>query len=163
MRKPFTQVVDEAVDRARVRCGSAGVLITVVIPLEKGDRVFGEQRAERFEQVLACRVDREVERVLVAPGGRVGSGVGVLREHPLRMLAREPRLRTHHLGLDPEAELHPAGDDGVGERVETGWPALGIDRPVTEGAAVVGAASEPAVVEHEALDAQLGGSVDERQ
>ena len=47
--------------------------------------------------------------------------------------------------------------------MQAGGPALGIDCPVAEGAAVVGAAVEPAVVEHEALDAEVGGRVDERQ
>src|SRR5215207_7638786 len=49
---------------------------------------------------------------------------------------------------------------------QSGWaraagPDRRIDGPVAEGTAVVATAEEPAVVEHEALDAHAGGGVDE--
>lgn len=101
---------------------------------------------------------------------RLGVGAAVdtavdtaVSEHPFGMLAREPRVGAHHLGLNPQAELHAAGHHRIGQRVQAGWPTLRVNRPVAESSAVIGAAGEPAVVEHEPLDAQVSGGVDERK
>jgi hypothetical protein len=45
--------------------------------------------------------------------------------------------------------------------MQAGGPAVWIDRPVAEGTAVVDASREPAVVEHESLDAEIGCELDE--
>ena len=85
-----------------------------------------------------------------------------LGEHPLGMLTREPRIGAHHFGLNPQPKLHTAHDNSVSERVQSGGPAILVDGPVAQGAPVVGAPREPAIVEHETLNAQVGRRVDER-
>ncbi len=158
--EPLAQRIEQGVERAGVRRRGARHVVAVVIPLEEPDGVLLEQRAERREQVGRGLRLREVERVLEPPGGRhrrVGR-----REHPLGMLRRQPRFRAHHLGLDPQPEVHAARGHALRERVQAVGPPLGVHRPVAQRAPVVAAAGEPAVIEHEPLDPEVARRVDER-
>ena len=76
---------------------------------------------------------------------------------PVRVGAVEVAVRAHHLRLHPEAEVHAEAAHGVDERCEPLREALGVGLPVAEAARVVAPAAEPAVVEHEAFDAEGGG------
>ena len=69
------------------------------------------------------------------------------------MPAREVAVGVDHLGLDPESELHAERADVIDERVQPVRPDLPVHGPVAEARGVVAATLEPAVVEHEPLDA----------
>ena len=112
-----------------------------------------EDLAQRLEEVAAHILAREVEDVLVAPyaGPPVGDG-----DHPIGMILVELALDADHLRLDPEAEHHAEAVDLLAEAGEAGGELLGVDRPVTEGGVVVIAEAEPAVIEDEELNPELG-------
>ena len=71
--------------------GPAGLgPVAVVIPLEKGDVVLGEQLVEEAEDVLAHIGAGEVEDELIAAFGARAAGEV---EHPVGMLAVEIAVR----------------------------------------------------------------------
>ena len=127
-------------------------------------------RAHRVEHVRERLGVGEVEHVLAArrqrrPGHRA--------EHPLGVGAHDVGVEVDHLGLEPQAELHAEALDVVDEGAEPLGPDVGGDLPVAQAAVVVAATAEPAVVEHEPLDAdrrrrvgqppqvvEVGGEVD---
>ena len=61
-----------------------------------------------------------------------------------------------------KVDVHASRADAVDERLEPVRPDLRRDGPAPEPGAVVPPGAEPTVVEHEALDADLGGNVNER-
>ena len=61
-------------------------------------------------------------------------------------------------GSNHSPNCMPSSCTRVGERAEPVGPHDAVDDPVAEARGVVAAALEPAVVEHEALDADLGGA-----
>ena len=79
------------------------------------------------------------------------------------MGAGEVGVGVDHLRLDPQAELHAEPADVVDQRVQPVGPDVLVDVPVAEPGGVVAAVAEPAVVEHEPLDAELGGRVGQRR
>lgn len=150
-------LVDRCVPGPRISCARQ---LTVVVPLEIADRVLDEQRVEALEDVGVGPGVREVEHVLLtALGGQTPPGL----EDPLRVGAREVRVEVDHLRLDPQTELHAETTDGVHERREPLRPDHRVDSPVAEPRGVVPASEEPAVVQHEALDADSGGALGQRQ
>jgi hypothetical protein len=68
----------------------------------------------------------------------------------------EQAARADHLGLDPQAEAHAERLDPVGHAGDPVRQLAQVDGPVAERGRVVVALAEPAVVEDEQLDAQLG-------
>ena len=141
------------------RVGGAGLeQVAVVVPLEVGDVVVGEQRVEPLEQVLPGAVVREVEHVLLPRGnGQLVASA----EDPVGMPPGELAVEVDHLGLDPEAELHAESAHLLDERPEARGPHALVDEPVAETGGVVTPAPEPAVVEHESLDADRGRALGE--
>lgn len=69
------------------------------------------------------------------------------------MLRGELGHRVHHLGFEPQAKLHPERMHVIRERSEAVGPLGIVDEPIAESRAIIGSSAEPAVVEHEALDA----------
>ncbi len=132
--------------------------VAVVVPLEEGDVVVVEQGHQGVPDVgVGVRV-LEVEHLLVSPRRRQ---LAPAPEQPVRMGAGQVGVLVDHLGLDPQTELHAERADVVDERVQPVGPAVPIDGPVSQGLRVVGATLEPAVVEHEPLDTDLGCRVRE--
>ena len=167
LRVRCAELVEQAVERQRlgVDAGPSAVglgarldEVTVVVPLDVADVVFVEQRQDLALDVRVRPGDAEVEHLLVAGLDRPPRP---RRHDPLGVRAGDVGVRVDHLGLEPEAELHAQRADPVHERVQPVGPDLGGDHPVAEPRAVVAAGPEPAVVEHEALDADLGGPVGE--
>ncbi len=155
-RRGGAQLVDQPVDGGDLAVRDRLEQVTVVVPLEVGERVLAHEREEAVQHVgVRLRVG-QVERALEPPGRR-----RPVTEHPVRVGAGECRVGADHLGLDPQAEVHPARVDELDERVQALGPDDGIDRPVPQRPAVVAAAGEPAVVQDEALDPDLGSGVDE--
>ena len=127
--------------------------VAVVVPLEVGDVVLLEQAQQRVAHVgVGAR----------APGGRAPAGaatraaVAPAAQHPVGVGAREVGVLVDHLRLDPQPELHAEPLDLVDQRVQALRPHLRVDGPVAQPGPVVSPAAEPAVVEHEPLDADLG-------
>ena len=131
--------------------GVPGVVeVAVVVPLEVGDVVLVEQRVEALPDVLVRALVAQVEHVLVArrqPRPTAGA------EDPLGVGAGDVGVEVDHLRLHPEAELHAEGAHVVDQRAEALRPDVRRHGPVAETAGVVAPAGEPAVVKHEAFDA----------
>src|SRR5271166_4815208 len=72
--------------------------IAVVIPLEKGDIVFGEELVEKALDVVAHIGASELKNKLVALLGTRASGK---IQNPIGMLAIEIGIGVDHLRLDP--------------------------------------------------------------
>jgi hypothetical protein len=75
----------------------------------------------------------------------------------------QPRPRADGLGLDPDAEPHPAIEDAGDQRIEAVGELPLVGPPVPQPAAVVVASGEPAVVDDERLDPQRCRAVGERE
>ncbi|GMA32896.1 hypothetical protein GCM10025875_28880 [Litorihabitans aurantiacus] len=132
--------------------------IAVVVPLEVVDAVLRHEGVQAPGDVPVGVGVGEVQDLLPARG----RGHPVAAGHdPVRVGAGEVGVRADHLRLDPQPHLHAAGADVVHERVEAAGPHVGVDVPVPQRDAVVAPAAEPPVVEHEALDPDLGRGVGE--
>ena len=147
--------------------GAAGVAVfqqvPVLVPLEVADVVLAQQGIHAVVDVLpGVRVD-EVDDVLVPPFQRQPAAVLVAldrrADNPVRMGPDNVGVQVDHFRFHPEPEFHPAGGDGVDQRREPVRPEGLVHVPVAQAGVVVAAAAEPAVVEHEALDAELRGGV----
>ena len=80
-----------------------------------------------------------------------------MRHDPVRVGAGDVGVGVDHLRLDPQAELHAAARGPLSTSgCSPSRPDVGRDVPVAEPGVVVAARAEPAVVEHEPLDADLG-------
>ena len=95
---------------------------------------------------------RQIEDVLLA----------ALRPRPARDPDRPVRVRLEqqaatadHLGLDPQPECQAERLDRPGEAVDAAGELAPIDDPVAERESFGVARAEPAVVEHEQLDAEV--------
>ena len=75
----------------------------IAVPFQVGDVIFRQQAIELFEQVVTNVVSRHIQPKLVSHCRPV-SIASVYT--PVRMLAIKVAVRVHHLGLDPDAEIH---------------------------------------------------------
>ena len=165
-REAGPQLVEQAVEGTGLRShgrpaagGCSGVgQIPVVVPFDVVDGVFGQDRAHLPEDVIVGAGDRQVEHLLV-PGADREPSAGL--HDPLWVGPGEIGILVHHLGLEPQPELHPEPANPVDQRVKPVRPDLGAHHPVTQPGAVVAAGAEPAVVQHVAFDAQGGGPLGE--
>ncbi len=160
------QLVEQPVQRQRLGVGAGLVVATaaldvvpVHVPLHVLDVVIAEQGVELTEHVGERVGVGQVQHQLVASQDRL---VPRRRQRPLGVLAVQVAVGVHHLGLDPDAELHPQIAHVVDDRRQPVRVHLGRDPPVAEAAGVVAPRPEPTVVEHETLDAQRRGRGGER-
>ncbi len=130
-----------------------------MVPLHELDGVGREHAADLLEQVSPHLVAREVEHLLVPvqQGSAVAGG-----QDPVGVVAVQVGVGVDHLRLDPEAELHAEAAHVLDERAQPLGPHGRVDAPVAEADGVVAALHEPAVVEHEPLDADGGRAVGDR-
>ena len=63
----------------------------------------------------------------------------------------------HHLRLKPQAEFQPHGVELVAQLLKAAAHLLLVDEPVAQTAVVIVPLAEPAVVQHQHFDAQIGG------
>ena len=156
-----TQLVEQPVGRQGLdvhrgpvgaRCvGAHGLVqVAVVVPLDEVHAIPTDDLAHRAEHVRERLGVGEVEHVL-APRGQWPPPGGA--EDPVGMRAHDVGVQVDHLGLEPQPELQAESLDMVDERVQAVGPHLGRDLPVAQATGVVPATAEPAVVEHEPLDA----------
>ena len=132
---------------------AGGGQVAVMVPLEVADRVRGQQRADLAEQVVADLGSRDIEHQLVACGDQ---GAPRQLQRPLRMGTEQIAVGVHHLGFDPEAELHAQAVDMRDQLAQALRELARVRPPVAQGGTVVVTAVEPAIVQHEALDADRG-------
>ena len=130
--------------------------VAVHVPFEEVDGRAAQQRAELREQVRAHGATAEVEHKLVATQRLLAAGH---LQHPVRVRAVQVAVGVHTFGFDPEAELHAQCAAVLGQWRQALRINVGRGPPVAQPGAVVAAATEPAVVEHEALDSEGGGRV----
>src|SRR6201996_4829466 len=133
--------------------------VAVVVPLEKIDVVVRDQLVEPVIDVLHHVGTGEVQQKLIAAFRARAAG----EVHgPLGMLAVEIAVGVDHLRLDPDAEVHAELVDAIDDRFEAVGELLFVDVPVAESGVIVLALAEPAVVDDEALDAELRSLFGER-
>ena len=120
-----------------------------MVPLEVADVVLVEDRRHLAQDVLVRLGDPEVEDLLVA---RLQGPLVARRHDPLGVRPGDVGVGVDHLGLEPEAELHPEPAHPVDEGVQPVGPDVRGDHPVAQPRVVVTARAEPAVVEDVALD-----------
>ena len=97
-------------------------------------------------------VIRHVERHLLAPENLVAWS-----ERPVRMLPIDAAVGVDHFWLEPDAKRHAEAVNVFDERIQAIRELASVNIPVRNGAGVVIARVEPAVVEHEALRAKARG------
>ena len=144
--------------------GSPGVgdvdEIAIVIPLEERDVVLVQQGEQGVADMgVGVRV-LQVQDLLVPPLVRQ---VAPPPQDPVRVGARQVGVGIDHLGLDPQADVHPELLDAVDERVQPVGPDGGIDGPVAEPTMVVASTAEPPVIQDETLDADACCCLGERR
>ena len=130
--------------------------VAIVVPLEESDVVLGYQCGDPIKQVSERVGMAQVEYLLAARRWRHPARCA---EHPIGVGAGHVGVEVHHLGFEPQAEVHPNGADVRGDRAEPLGPHRAGHVPVAQARTVVSSTAEPAVVDHEALDADLGGDV----
>ena len=123
--------------------------IAVVVPLDVADLRRGEHLRHLVDQEVLHGGVGEVQQALIAALAVVPAGD---RHGPVRVRGVETAVDVHHLRLHPDAEVHAEGPDLAGQPVEAARQLLSVWLPVAEGAGVVAALAEPAVVHHEQLD-----------
>jgi hypothetical protein len=123
------------------------------IPLQVADVVLGEQRVEPPQEEVEDLGPDQVEDLLAAPRQRHPPAAG---EDPVRVGAEQVRVGVDHLRFHPEPELHPERLHPVDQRREAMRPDRRVHPPVAQAGRVVTPVQEPAVVEDEPLDADLG-------
>ena len=146
----------------RRRAGSGVDQVAVVVPLDVVDAVLRRAAPSIcVEDVVVGLRDGQVEHLLVArldraagrPGGRIQSGCARARSESALTISGS----NHRPNCMPSART----------RSTSGCRPFGQTScrhdPVAQAGPVVAAAAEPAVVEHEALDADLGGPLGQRQ
>jgi hypothetical protein len=165
-RMTGAQLVEQRVHRERLgvrACGAGRTrsldVVAVHVPLDVGDVVIAQQCVELAEDVCERVGVGEVEHELVATEHRL---VAVGRQRPVGVCPVQVTVGVDHLRLDPDPELHSEAGDVVDQRHQTRRGTRRRHPPVAEPGRVVASGAEPSVVEHEPLDADLGGDVGER-
>ena len=131
----------------------------VHVPLHVGDRRAAEDRADDRLEVVDDLGPRHVQDVLVA---QLGPGPAGDADRPVGMRLEKVAAGVHHLRLDPEAEVDAQGVHAFGESRQAAGQLALVDEPVAERRGVVVAPPEPAVIEHEELDAEVARGRRER-
>ena len=125
--------------------------VAVVVPLQVGNGVRRQQCADLVEQVVGHLGPCDVQHQLVACGEQWPT---LQLQCPVRVRAEQVAVGVDHLRLYPQAELHTQAVDVGDELAQAMGEFRLVGPPVTQGRAVVVAAVEPAVVQHEAFNAQ---------
>ena len=115
--------------------------------------MVAQQRIECAEKMAGHLRAGEIEHELMALRAACATG---LVQAPVRVGAVEFAIRVHHLRLHPKTEVHAEPPHGVDQRRKPIREETGVGLPVAEAACVVAPTAEPAVVEHEAFDAERG-------
>lgn len=109
------QAVDQIVEALGLARGR-GEEVAIVIPLEVGDGVLGQQRIEALEQIIphlcAGHIEHELapHRCPLRPTFDVQAPVGVLTV--------EVAVGRDHFWLHPQAEIHAERVDALDQRGE---------------------------------------------
>ena len=128
--------------------------MAVGIPLDVFDRGAVEDGADRPEEVIDHLRLRHIQHQLLTP---FRARTARNRQHPLRMRPKEFAVARHHLRLEPQSELEPQFVDPLHQRRKSPLELRFEDEPVAETASVVVAVAEPAVGEHQHLNAEPSG------
>ena len=132
----------------------------VGVPFEVVDLSLVEHAADAVEDRIAHLAAREVQHELAARADGRLPGDG---KRPVRVAAVELAVLADHLRLHPDAEFQPERVDLRDQLAERAAELFLVHRPVAEGAQIVPALAEPAVVHHQHLDAEIGRLAGQRQ
>ena len=126
--------------------------VAVVVPLDIADLRAGEDLAHLVDQEVLHGGVGQVKQALAAP-----LAVGLVRDRhgPVGVRFVETAVDVHHLRLHPDAEVYAERPDLPAQPVQAARQLLFVGLPVAEGAGVVIALAEPAVVHDEQLDANV--------
>ena len=137
-----------ALGRQQAAVGVADVAVHV--PLDVLDVMLAENAAKALGQVVDHVVSGQIQHQLIAAHRGLPAGQ---RERPVRMRAVQIAVLVDHLRLKPQAEAEAQRVDPLDEPAQAALELRLVDKPVAQTAVVVVAAAEPAVVEHQHVDA----------
>ena len=126
----------------------------VHIPLEIADIVLGGELIEEAEDIFLDVVAGDIEDHLRAQFAARAAGE---IDHPIGMGAVQIAIGVDHFGLNPESEIHFEVVDAINQGLQPLGKLLRVDGPIAEAGVVVVALAEPAIVDHEEFDTELGG------
>ena len=133
--------------------------LPVHVPLDIGDRNRVEDLLHLRPDCIAHIAPRIIQHILRS-GLRARSALDA--DGIIRMCAEQIAVRRDHLRLEPEPEAHPLSGDVVGQRLQPAGELPLIRHPVAERAVIAVASAEPAVIQHEQLNAETGGFIRDR-
>ena len=124
-----------------------------MVPLDVVDVVPAEDVGHPVEEVVAHLRQAHVQHQLLAAHDLI-----VRAKYPVGMRPEEIGVAVDHLGFEPEAEGHAQAPDMLDQRGQPIRIFARIHGPITQRARVIVARAEPAVIQHEALRAKVGGT-----
>ena len=126
--------------------------IAVHIPFNIGEEGAPYNLRNLLIEIVHDLLPGKVQDVLMP---RVGLKAARRADQPVRMRAVELAVLIYHLKLHPESEVEAQGLDLPGESGDSVRQLLQVCLPVPESLVVIVPLSEPAVVQHEELRADL--------
>ena len=124
----------------------------VHVPLDIVDGVLAQESCNGLIEPVRDLRPGQIQNHLVPPDGRLPPRNA---QGPVRMRPIEIRIFAHHLRLDPEAELQALVLNLADQAAEAVRELAEIRCPVAQGAVVLIAVAEPAVVQNQKLHAEL--------
>ena len=134
-----------------LRAQRAGMAVHV--PLDIGNGRGIEDPADTFDDIVPHLRLREIEQQLV-PAQKISAAKTVM-QRPVRVRAVKLRIRADGFRLEPESKLQSHRIQLLTEALQAARKLFRVYGIIAETAGVAVALSEPAVVEHEQLAAQL--------
>ena len=150
---------DVPVEHLALALGGQGVAVhvrhvPVHVPLDVLDVVLAQKLGEAVGQIVHHLGAAHIQHQLAPAQDGLAAGQG---QGPVGVGAVEVRVLADHLGLDPDAELHPQGVDLFDQGRKAPLELFGVDEPVAQAAGVAVPLAEPAVVQHHQPHTQAGG------
>ena len=124
----------------------------VHVPFDVGDIARGKDLGHLFDQPIGDLGIAQVKDPLVTTLAVEAFGN---RRRPVGVLPIQAAVDVDHFRLDPDAEAESEIGDLFTQTFQPTGQLLGIGVPVAEGAGIVAAVAEPAVVHDEQLDPEL--------
>ena len=128
--------------------------VAVHIPLDIGNIIFRQNGSDLFVDIVHDLGPRHIQHQL--PAAFDGCKV-ITVDGPVGMGSIQVAIGADHLRLHPDAEIHAVFVAGI----NNGFQSIGefplVHIPVTQGGIVPVTMAEPAIVQHQHIDAQVFG------
>src|SRR5882762_2975129 len=130
--------------------------IAVVVPLQEGDVILGNEFIEPMKHVITHIVTPQVEHKLVS---RFGPRTAFKVHRPVGMFSIEIAVGIDHFRFDPDSKIHPQVLNMPNEWAEATGKLGRVYVPVTKTCVIVVTLPEPTVVHNKTFDSQAGSFV----